>query len=97
MADQIIALTKEEIEIIRDWYHASAGESAHHRDATLFALLEKLGFSAHRRDLCLSDPSHFVEDHRSTIIAYNEAIKLYRRRHPKDEEVIAANEAQSIG
>lgn len=80
-----IELTEEESDIIQRWYMVSAGESGHCRSSELFALLEKLGFSADSADLWILNPpsanSKFVPDH--------EAIMSYRERHPDDPNVLA--------
>lgn len=90
MSTITVSLTPEELDIIAGWYDASAGESAHERDAALFSLLEKLGIHANGRDVYLADPMHTCEEHRHEVYASNDAIKSYRLRHPDYEEVLDA-------
>ncbi len=87
-------LSKKELGIIELWYCASAGESAHHRDDDLFALLDKLGIEAHGGDLWLPDIDHFTEEYRPTVEAHRKAILAYRARHPEMECVKEVEESQ---
>lgn len=82
-----ITLSAEELAIIESWYISASGESATERSMKSFALLDKLGIHATKRDLYYPDPNDTVEEYRDEVIAEIEAIKAYRLRHPHYEEV----------
>ncbi len=76
-------LSDEEIEMIREWYHAASGESATSRNKPMFDLLEKFGIEAANMDLWLDDPQKWSEPSRPRIEASNAAVLEYLSRHPE--------------
>ena len=82
----IVDLSAEELEILEGWYQSAAGESCGADTDLGFRLLEKLGFDASDRDLCLPSPDHVVDDYRHVVEAEREAILAYLERHPERKE-----------